>query len=100
MPDTETTEATTVVSAEVDNEAPDDDATVDQKPTVAGESADEDQGGDERETFPRSYVVKLRTENDRYREPARSADQYGEAAAHRVSPRHRPAGRPDRPRVR
>jgi hypothetical protein len=45
--------------------------------TTEGEP-DEDQGDDEGDTFPRSYVVKLRTENAKYRERARSADTYAQ----------------------
>ena len=51
MSDTETTEPTAVVSTEVDTLAPEEDSTVEQKPTAEGESSDEDQGGDEGDTF-------------------------------------------------
>ncbi len=36
----------------------------------------DDQGDDTADTFPRSYVEKLRTENACYRERARNADTY------------------------
>jgi hypothetical protein len=39
-----------------------------------------DQGDDDAETFPRSYVERLRRENQRYREQAGHADTY----AHRL----------------
>ena len=69
MPDTDA-ESTTPEDAEVG------------EPTEAsaetqGEAADEEQGDDEEgDTFPRSYVEKLRRENANYRERARTADRY------------------------
>ena len=75
MPDTETTDPTTVDSTEV--EPPEDSAVAD-TPTTHAEDADEVQGGDERDTFPRAYVEELRRENARYRERARNADNYAQ----------------------
>jgi hypothetical protein len=77
MPDTDTAEPTTVDGTDVETEppAPEEDLAVEQKPTVEDEPGDDDQA-DEGDTFPRSYVVKLRSENARYRERARNADAY------------------------
>ena len=48
-----------------------------EKPITDAEDVDEDQGDDAAaETFPRSYVEKLRGENARYRERAKNADAY------------------------
>jgi len=44
----------------------------------ADAGSDEDVADGDADTFPRSYVVKLRTENAQYRERARSADTYAE----------------------
>ena len=71
MADTDTAEQATAVSTEVDTEAP---APEEVEPT---DTTDEDQG-DEGDTFPRSYVEKLRAESARYRERARNADAYAE----------------------
>ena len=59
------------MSTEVDTEAP---APEEVEPT---DTTDEDQG-DEGDTFPRSYVEKLRAESAHYRERARNADAYAE----------------------
>src|SRR3954469_11279857 len=74
MPDTETTDPTTVDSTEV--EPPEDSAVADTPTTDAEDAADEVQGDDEHDTFPRAYVEELRRENARYRERARNADDY------------------------
>ena len=71
MADTDIAEQATAVSTEVDTEAP---APEEVEPT---DTTDEDQG-DEGDTFPRSYVEKLRAESARYRERARNADAYAE----------------------
>jgi hypothetical protein len=73
MADTETADPTTVDSTDV--EPPEDSAVAD-TPTTDAEDADEVQGDDERDTFPRAYVEELRRENARYRERARNADNY------------------------
>lgn len=44
----------------------------------ADAGSDEDVADGDADAFPRSYVVKLRTENAQYRERARSADTYAE----------------------
>ena len=44
----------------------------------ADAGSDEDVADGDADTFPRSYVVKLRTENAKYWERARSADTYAE----------------------
>lgn len=74
-PATDTAEAITVDSTEVEPDTNEDPAVVD-TPTTDDENTDEDQGDDDADTFPRSYVAKLRSENARYRERARSADAY------------------------
>ena len=58
---------------------PDDtDTSEDMADMTTADTDDADAGSDEddgdADTFPRSYVVKLRTENAKYRERARSAD--------------------------
>jgi hypothetical protein len=87
MSDTDTAEPLTAASTEVDTEPPGaEDAEVretkklavtgGQTVTTDAEEADEDQGDDTADTFPREYVEELRRENARYRERARNADTY------------------------
>jgi hypothetical protein len=76
MPDTETTGPTTAVSTEAETEAPapEDDSLVGQTATTEGESTKRTRATTRGDTFPRSYVVKLPTENAGYGERARNAD--------------------------
>ena len=59
--------------------------------TTDAEEADEDQGDDTADTFPREYVEELRRENARYRERARNADTYAKRLHTELVP---PAGWP------
>ena len=72
MPDTDTTKATVPQSNTDGTEAPKDDPTVEENPTVVGETptTDTEDADDQGDTFPRSYVEELRRENARYRERA------------------------------
>lgn len=77
--DTDTTERTTTTESgnEVDHEtvALATESSGGNDDTPAGEEQEPDENA---ETFPRSYVEKLRTENARYRERAKTADTYAE----------------------
>jgi hypothetical protein len=82
MPDTDTTEATveetpTVDSTEVD---PPEASVVVDTPTTDAEDVDQDDTLDDSaaDTFPRSYVEKLRSQNARYRERGKQADLYAQ----------------------
>lgn len=55
-------------------ETPEEDGTL----TDAPEDVNDDQTGAEDETFPRSYVERLRSENAKYRQRAQRADELGE----------------------
>ncbi len=55
----------------------DDTATEDAEADVEDqEQADDEQGDEDGDTFPRAYVEKLRGQNARYRERAKTADGY------------------------
>ena len=77
MSDTDTTDETTAVENAV-VELPEDSVVVD-TPTTDTEDADEDQA-EEADTFPRSYVERLRRESAGYRERANTADTSAPAA--------------------
>lgn len=55
-------------------ETPEEDGTL----TDAPEDVNDDQTGAEDETFPRSYVERLRSENAKYRQRAQRADELAE----------------------
>lgn len=65
--DTAVTAEDTTTEADAEQETPDD-----AEDTLGDDQADED--GD---TFPRAYVEKLRSQNARYRERAKTAEAYG-----------------------
>jgi hypothetical protein len=72
--DTDTPDETTAVDTTVDD-SPADDPDVGQTFTTDAEEPEEPQEGDA-DTFPRSYVERLRRESAGYRERAQNADAY------------------------
>lgn len=65
---------TTEVTEPVEDAGPTTDETTTGVVEPDTEEAEDDEPADDAETFPRSYVEKLRRENQRYREQAATAD--------------------------
>lgn len=65
---------TTEVTEPVEDAGPTTDETTTEVVEPDTEEAEDDEPADDAETFPRSYVEKLRRENQRYREQAATAD--------------------------